>query len=105
MRQAARRLADREKRLVREQEKYQEAEGLQKTAQMLNSSGHDMEQHYESVQVTDYFGANPKASDVPLDASLELEQTSIRCLRDTRRRDGENQSWRARCLRCGSEKR
>lgn len=72
MRQAAKRLADREKRLVREQQKYQEAEGLQKTAQMLNSSGHDMEQHYESVQVTDYFGDNPKASDVPLDASLSL---------------------------------
>ena len=31
-----------------------------------------MEQHYESVKVTDYFGDNPKASDVPLDASLSL---------------------------------
>ena len=34
MRQVAKRFSDREKKLLREQQKYQEAEGLQKTAQM-----------------------------------------------------------------------
>src|SRR5437667_7163849 len=56
MRHVAKRFADREKRLVKEQQKCEEAQGLQKTAQMLTSSGMKMEQHYESVKVTDYFG-------------------------------------------------
>ena len=105
MRQAAKRLGDREKRLVRDQEKYQEAEGLQKTAQMLNSSGHDMEQHYEAVQVTDYFGDKPKASDVPLDTSISLRENIDKMFKRYQKAGGENQSWRARCLRCGTGKR
>src|SRR2546422_7876634 len=47
MRHAAKRLAEGGKRLVREQKKYQEAEGLQKTAQMLTSSGKKMDEHYD----------------------------------------------------------
>jgi predicted ribosome quality control (RQC) complex YloA/Tae2 family protein len=74
MRHVAKRFADREKRLLREQQKYAEAEELQKTAQMLTSSGKKMEQHYESVKVTDYFGEKPKAMDVPLDSTISLRE-------------------------------
>jgi predicted ribosome quality control (RQC) complex YloA/Tae2 family protein len=74
IRNAAKRLADREKRLVREQKKYQEAEGLQKTAQMLTSSGKTMDQHYDSVKVNDYFGEQPKMTEVQLDPSISLKE-------------------------------
>jgi predicted ribosome quality control (RQC) complex YloA/Tae2 family protein len=74
MRQVAKRFADREQRLQREQAKYDEAEGLQKTAQMLTSSGQPMEQHYDSVKVTDYFGDKPRQIEVPLDTTLSLRE-------------------------------
>jgi predicted ribosome quality control (RQC) complex YloA/Tae2 family protein len=74
MRQVTKRLSDREKKLNREQQKYQEAEGLQKTAQMLTSSGKDMEQHYPSVKVTDYFGEQPKTVEVELDSVISLRE-------------------------------
>jgi predicted ribosome quality control (RQC) complex YloA/Tae2 family protein len=74
MRQAAKRFSDREKKLLREQQKYQEAEGLQKTAQMLTSSGKDMEQHYPSVKVTDYFGEKPTTAEVALDSAISLRE-------------------------------
>jgi predicted ribosome quality control (RQC) complex YloA/Tae2 family protein len=74
MRQAVKRFADREKRLSREEEQYREAEGLQRTAQMLTSSGQNMEQHYEKVKVTDYFGEKPETTEVPLDSSISLRE-------------------------------
>jgi predicted ribosome quality control (RQC) complex YloA/Tae2 family protein len=74
MRQVAKRLADREKRLVREQKKCVEAEGLQKTAQMLTSSRMKMDQHYESVTVTNYFGDEPQPVDIPLDPTISLKE-------------------------------
>jgi predicted ribosome quality control (RQC) complex YloA/Tae2 family protein len=74
MRHVSKRFADREKRLLREQQKYAEAEGLQKTGQMLTSSGMKMEQHYESVKVTDYFGEKPKTMEVPLDSTFSLRE-------------------------------
>ena len=74
MRHAAKRLAEGEKRLVREQKKYQEAEGLQKTAQMLTSSGKKMDEHYDSVKVADYFGEKPQSVDVQLDPSISLRE-------------------------------
>jgi predicted ribosome quality control (RQC) complex YloA/Tae2 family protein len=74
MRQVSKRFSDREKKLLREQQKYQEAEGLQKTAQMLTSSGKDMEQHYPSVKVTDYFGEEPKTVEVALDSAISLRE-------------------------------
>jgi predicted ribosome quality control (RQC) complex YloA/Tae2 family protein len=74
MRQVAKRLAHREKRLLREQQKYEEADGLQKTAQMLVSSGMKMEQHYESVKVTDYFGDKPTPLEVQLDSAVSLRE-------------------------------
>jgi predicted ribosome quality control (RQC) complex YloA/Tae2 family protein len=73
MRQVAKRLTDREKRLVREQKKCEEAGGLQKTAQMLTSSRMIMDQHYDSVEVTDYFGEKPTAVDVQLDPAISLK--------------------------------
>lgn len=74
MRKVSKKFADREKRLQREQQKYQEAEGLQKTAQMLTSSGKDMEQHYSSLKVTDYFGEKPRTVDVGLDSTISLRE-------------------------------
>jgi len=74
MRQVSKRFADRQKRLLREQEKYGEAESLQKTAQMLTSSGMRMDQHYESVEVTDYFGNAPRKLAVTLDATASLRE-------------------------------
>jgi predicted ribosome quality control (RQC) complex YloA/Tae2 family protein len=73
-RSVGRRLSDRQKRLLKEQKKYEDAEGLHKTAQMLNSSGMKMEQHYESVAVTDYFGEQPRQIQVPLDTTLSLRE-------------------------------
>jgi predicted ribosome quality control (RQC) complex YloA/Tae2 family protein len=74
MRQVAKRLADREKRLVREQKRCEEAEGLQKTAQMLTSSRMKMDQHYDSVKVTDYFAEKPRQVDVHLDSTISLKE-------------------------------
>ena len=74
MRQVAKRFADREKRLLREQKKYEEAEGLQKTAQMLTSSRLKMDQHYESVKATDYFGEKPRTVELPLDSTISLKE-------------------------------
>jgi predicted ribosome quality control (RQC) complex YloA/Tae2 family protein len=74
MRQVSKRFADREKRLLREQQKCVDTEGLQKTGQMLTSSGMKMEQHYESVKVTDYFGETPKPMEVPLDSTFSLRE-------------------------------
>ena len=74
LRAGGKRFADREKRLLREQKKYEEAEGLHKTAQMLTSSGMKMEQHYQSVKVTDYFGEKPKDLEVPLDSTISLRE-------------------------------
>src|SRR5262245_61492307 len=74
MRRVLKRFADREKRLLRELQKYEGADELQKTAQMLTSSGMRMEQHYDSVKVTDYFGDKPRQIDVPLDGALSLRE-------------------------------
>jgi predicted ribosome quality control (RQC) complex YloA/Tae2 family protein len=74
MRQVAKRLADREKRLIREQKKCEEAQGLQKTAQMLTSSRVKMDQRYDSVKVTDYFGETPASVDVQLDPTITLKE-------------------------------
>jgi predicted ribosome quality control (RQC) complex YloA/Tae2 family protein len=74
MRHVAKKFSDREKRLLREQQRYQEAEGLQRTAQMLTSSGMNMEQHYESVKVVDYFRETPGPVDIPLDSAISLRE-------------------------------
>ncbi len=74
LRSAGKRFADREKRLLKEQKKYEDAEGLHKIAQMLTTSGMKMEQHYESVTVTDYFGEQPKQVQVPLDSTFSLRE-------------------------------
>jgi predicted ribosome quality control (RQC) complex YloA/Tae2 family protein len=74
MRQVAKRFSDREKRLVREQQKYQESEDLQKRAQMLSSSGMKLDQHYESVKVTNYFADRPEPIEIPLDPAVSLRE-------------------------------
>jgi len=74
MRHVAKKFTDREKRFLREQQKYQDAEGLQKTAQMLTSSGMNMDQHYESVKVVDYFRETPGPVDIPLNSTISLRE-------------------------------
>jgi predicted ribosome quality control (RQC) complex YloA/Tae2 family protein len=72
LRTAQKRIADRERRLLREQQKYQEAETLQKSAQMLVAGGKKLDQRYESVTVTDYFGDTPKPVEIALDPAITL---------------------------------
>src|SRR5262245_11037815 len=74
MRDAGKKYADREKRLLREQKKYEDAENFQKSAQMLTSSGHKMDEHYDSVTVTNYFGDKPEQVQVPLDSTISLRE-------------------------------
>jgi predicted ribosome quality control (RQC) complex YloA/Tae2 family protein len=74
LREAGKRFAGREKRLLREQQKYGEAEGLQNTAQLLTSSGLNMDQHYDSATVTDYFADEPRQITIPLDSTMPLRE-------------------------------
>jgi predicted ribosome quality control (RQC) complex YloA/Tae2 family protein len=59
LRTASKRLAEREKRLVREQTAHEDAENLNKTGQLLTSSGKKLDQRYDEVTVTDYFQEKP----------------------------------------------
>jgi predicted ribosome quality control (RQC) complex YloA/Tae2 family protein len=74
MRHVAKRFGDRHKKLSRAQQNYEEAEALQRTAQMLTSSGMNMDHHYDSVKVTDYFGEQPKPVEVALDSTISLRE-------------------------------
>ncbi len=74
LREAAKRFADREKRLLKEQRKYEEAAGLHRTAQLLTSCGMDMEQHYASVTANDYFAEKPGTIEIALDPALSLRE-------------------------------
>ncbi len=74
LRTAHKKLAEREKRLQRDQQRYEEAEAQQKTARMLTSSGMKMDEHYDTVTVTDYFGDKPQRIQVPLDSSMSLRE-------------------------------
>jgi len=74
LRVAAKRLTERERKLVREQKKYETAESLHKTAQMLTSSGMKMDQRYEKADVTDYNGEQPAPVRVDLDSAITLRE-------------------------------
>jgi predicted ribosome quality control (RQC) complex YloA/Tae2 family protein len=74
LRMATKRLAERERKLVREQKKYADAESLQKTAQMLSSSGMKMDQRYEKADVTDYYGDKPAPLRIELDSAITLRE-------------------------------
>jgi len=74
LRTATKHLKERERKLIREQTKHAEAGALQKTAQMLTSSGMKMDQRYESAEVTDYYGERPVAAQVKLDSSRTLRE-------------------------------
>jgi predicted ribosome quality control (RQC) complex YloA/Tae2 family protein len=74
LRLATKRLTERERKLVREQKKYEEAESLQKTAQMLTSSGMKMDQRYEKADVTDYYGDKPAPLRIELDSAITLRE-------------------------------
>jgi predicted ribosome quality control (RQC) complex YloA/Tae2 family protein len=74
LREAAKRTAHREQKLIKQQRDYEAAAGLQKTAQLLNSSGLKMDQHYASVAVNDYFGETPREVEVTLDSTFSLRE-------------------------------
>jgi predicted ribosome quality control (RQC) complex YloA/Tae2 family protein len=74
LRSASRRLAEREKKLVREQRDAEAAEDLGKVAQMLTSSGKKLDQRYEAVNVTDYFIEPPKEVRIELDPAITLRE-------------------------------
>jgi len=74
LRSATRRFAEREKRLLREQKGYQQAEQLQRTAQLLTTSGKKLDQRYESITATDYFGETPQDVQIDLDPTLTLRE-------------------------------
>ena len=74
LKEGLKRFADREKRLAKEQQKYEDAAGLHQTAQSLTPSGLKMEQHYDSVMVKDYFAEKPTEVRVALDPKLSLRE-------------------------------
>jgi predicted ribosome quality control (RQC) complex YloA/Tae2 family protein len=74
MRLASKKMADREKRLLREEQSYRDAEILRKNGQMLVSSGLKPDQRYESVTVTDYFGDEPRPVQIALNPTLTLRE-------------------------------
>ena len=74
LRSVAKRLAEREKRLLREQKGAEEAEKLGKVAQMLTSSGKKLDQRYEELNVTNYFGETPQEVRVELDPAITLRE-------------------------------
>ena len=74
LRLATKRLTERERKLVREQKKHEEADSLQKTAQMLTSSGMKMDQRYEKADVTDYYGDKPSPLRIELDSAITLRE-------------------------------
>src|SRR4030095_13979138 len=74
LRGATRRFAEREKRLLREQKGYEEAEKLQRTAQLLTTSGKKLDQRYEAVTVMNYFGEKPEEAQIKLDPTITLRE-------------------------------
>lgn len=74
LRSASRRLSEREKRLVREQQGAEAAENLGRVAQMLTTSGNKLDQRYEALDVTDYFSETPKEVRVELDPAITLRE-------------------------------
>ena len=72
LRTATKRLSEREKRLTREQKGYENAESLKKTGQMLSTSGQKLDQRYDAVTVTDYFGETPQDVRIELDPAITL---------------------------------
>jgi len=74
LRSASRRFTGREKRLLREQKGYEDADKLQRTAQLLTTSGKKLDQRYEAITATDYFGEAPQDVQIELDPTLTLRE-------------------------------
>jgi len=74
LRGASKRGAEREKRLLREQKTAEAAEVMGKTAQMLTTSGHKLDQRYDAITVTDYFGETPQEVRIEVDPSITLRE-------------------------------
>lgn len=74
LRAVTKRLAERERKLLIEERKYENTGTLQKNAQMLSSSGMKMDQRYEKADVTDYYGDKPEPLRIDLDGTLTLRE-------------------------------
>jgi predicted ribosome quality control (RQC) complex YloA/Tae2 family protein len=74
LRGASRRFVEREKKLLREKKGYEEADSLQRTAQLLTTSGKKIDQRYDAVTVTNYFGEKPEDVRIELDPTLTLRE-------------------------------
>jgi predicted ribosome quality control (RQC) complex YloA/Tae2 family protein len=74
LRSASRRFSEKEKRLLREQKGYEEADKFQRTAQLLTTSGKAMDQRYDAVTVTSYFEETPQDVRIELDPSITLRE-------------------------------
>ncbi len=68
----SRRLKGRRDRLLRRRRRFEEASLLNTTGQMLVSSGAAMDEHHETVTVTDYYGDEPRTKQVSVDSSITL---------------------------------
>ena len=62
------------KRLLERKQRFQDASRLQTTAQLLASSGADMDRHHESVAVTEYTAEGATVRAVELDATRTLRE-------------------------------
>jgi len=74
LRTASKRLSEREKRLVKGQAAYEDAEKLQRTAQMLSTGGKNPDQRYDAITVTDYFQDQPQEVRIELNPTLTLRE-------------------------------
>ena len=85
LRTASKRLAEREKRLVKEQTAHENAESLHKTGQLLTSSGKKLDERYDEVNVTDYFQEKPGDVRIELDGALTLRENIDRMFKRHRK--------------------
>ncbi len=78
LRDRARKLRARRNRLLNQLEQFEQAAELQDTAKMLVASGAPMDQHHDSVEVTDYFGEEARKREIKVDPSVTLRQNVSR---------------------------
>jgi predicted ribosome quality control (RQC) complex YloA/Tae2 family protein len=74
LRDQKRRLVGQRKRLDKRRQQFEDAAGLQETAQMLVSSGVELDQRRESVEATDYRGEVPTPRTVELDPTRTIRE-------------------------------
>ena len=78
LRDRKRRLKEQRKRLVNRQQQFEDTSAYQETAQMLVSSGIEMDRCQERVEVTDYTGDAPTKREVELDPTRTVRENVTR---------------------------